>query len=97
MTTRKELVALGSQHLLTGGVKQLMTAIAEAKNEMDLATFQLLTRSESADFAKKQENYEAVGSFAEEAARYERGAAKMQTSLFTLACVLQNAGINIDF
>lgn len=97
MTTRKELVELARAHLHLPGVSELVIAIDEVKNELDLATWQLYVRTGSAMSAKEECSYQDVGTFMEEAAKYDRAAHTLKSNLFTLACILQKAGFKFDY
>lgn len=95
--TRKELIALAKQNGNFGGVQELLTAIEEAKTQMNLATWQLHVRSNSAVSAKNNEMYCDVGTFSEEAAKYDRAAHTLTSLLVTLACVLDKNGIEVNY
>jgi len=96
MTSRQDLIALGKHHELPG-TREILLAIQEAHAQLDLATWQLSVRAQSAIQAKEAGTYTVVGSFVKEAADYESAAAKLDTLFLTLACVLQNAGIKLDY
>jgi len=95
--TRKELIALAKQNGNFSGVQELLTAIEEAKLQMNMATWQLHVRSNSAVSAKNNESYYDVGTFSEEAAKYDCAAHTLKSLLMTLACVLQKNGIEINY
>lgn len=95
--TRKQLIDLAKQNGNFSGVQELLIAIEEAKTQMNLATWQLHVRSNSALSAKNNETYYDVGTFSEEAAKYDRAAHTLTSLLMTLACVLEKNGIEINY
>jgi len=96
MTTRNELMDLAKANPRPG-TPELVTAITEASLQLNLATFQLDVRAKSAMFEKNNGSYQVVGSFLKEAADYEVAAAKLNTLFLTLACILQNGGVEISY
>lgn len=96
MTSRIDLLNLAQQHNVPGS-KELVTAIKEAGLQLDLATFQLLTRAKSAEHFKQEGEFQVAGSFVKEASDYETAAGKLNTLFLTLACVLQNGGIANEY
>ena len=96
MTTRKELVALAKESTVSGA-RELLTAIEEANSQLNLAAWQLSVRAQSAESEKARETYQVVGSFVKEASDYESAAAKLNTLFLTLAIILQNGGVAVDY
>lgn len=96
MTTRQELVALAEASAVPG-TRVLLIAIKEAHNQMNLATVQLALRAKAAEMEKAACTYQVVGSFVKEASDYESAAAKLNTLFLTLAIVLQNGGVPVEY
>lgn len=96
VTTRKQLVALAQENSVPG-TKELLTAIEEANQQLQFAAKQLSQRSQAALQQTEAKSYETVGSFVKEASDYETAAGKLNTLTLTLACVLQNAGVRVEY
>lgn len=95
-TTRIDLLSLAKQHAVAGSA-EILTAIEEANIQVNLATHQLLERAKSANHFKQQGSYYTAGSFGEESRSYDTAAARLDTLFCTLAALLQNAGLAIDY
>lgn len=78
-------------------IQHMLLAITEAKGELDLATWQLHVRADSAIFFKEQDTYNTCGSFLAEAGRYEAASAKLATLFITLVVMLQKLGADIEY
>lgn len=96
MTTRQELVALAKSSGVPG-TRALLVAIEEAHTQLNLASWQLTLRAKAAELEKVACSYQAVGSFVKEASDYESAAAKLNTLFLTLAIVLQNGGVVVEY
>jgi type III secretion system FlhB-like substrate exporter len=95
-TTRKQLVQIARENPVPG-TKELLTAIVEANIQLKFATTQLAARAQSASQLAAEDSYEIAGSFVKEANDYEIAAAKLNTLMLTLSCVLENAGVRHEF
>lgn len=95
-TTRKQLIQIARENLVPG-VKELLTAIDEANTQLKFAVTKLSSRVGSALEHAAEDNYEVAGSFVKDANDYEVAAAKLNTLMLTLSCVLQNAGVRHEY
>lgn len=96
MTNRTDLVALAKSKSIPG-TNEVMVAIDEAYQQLKLATMQLNRRVQSAQVQEEADSYEVVGSFMKEATDYEVAAGKLNTLFLTLAILLQNGGVEINY
>ena len=78
-------------------MQALLTVIEEAHQQLGLATWQLGVRAKSAGAEKAAGSYQVVGSFVKEASDYESAAAKLNTLFLTLAIVLQQGGVAVEY
>lgn len=99
MTTlsRKELLELAQQNTDKGGVRELITAIAEARGRQIAATVDLNLFAIQAMQIKEAGNYYDAGAVLKFAAAYESASATLTSDFLTLASVLQNAGLSVDY
>lgn len=95
-TTRKQLVQIARDNQVPG-VKELLSAIDEANTQLKFAVTKLASRVGTAVQHAAEDNYEVAGSFVKDANYYEIAAAKLNTLMLTLSCILQNAGVKHDF
>jgi phosphoglycolate phosphatase-like HAD superfamily hydrolase len=94
--TRKQLVELARDNPVPG-VKELLAAIDEANIQLKFAVTKLSSRVGTASQHAVEDNYEVAGSFVKDANDYEIAAAKLNTLMLTLSCVLQNAGVKHEY
>jgi hypothetical protein len=95
-STRKQLVQIARENPVPGA-KELLTAIEEANGQLKFAATQLALRSQLAAQHVAADNYQVAGSFVKEANDYEIAAAKLNTLMLTLSCVLENAGVRHEY
>lgn len=96
MTTRNELMDLAKANPRPG-TPELITAINEARDQMNLAAFNLHSRSQRAKDAIAERSYQDVGGVTADAIAYDCAAAKLNTLFMTLACILQNSGVEVNY
>lgn len=95
MTNRAQLVAIALEHQ-SPGVEQILTAIYEAHIERENAEMSIKATLDCEREGRKSDLY-AGASIVEAAMKKEVAEGKLRTLFFTLACVLQAAGVDVDF
>lgn len=96
-TTRDELMKRATDKPVPGS-KELVTAINEAKTQLDFAQMKLNQAVTHAQYLKDNVGHYAVNSSVVGTANeYDVAAGKLNTLFLTLACVLEANGIPVQF